>query len=62
MIPAWLARTEASSSIRPKLLKVQKEHLKDEHAASLHYLQGQARIVDIRRFGLRLRVRHNELG
>jgi tetratricopeptide (TPR) repeat protein len=39
-----------------QLLRVQKEHLKDEHAARLHYLLGQAREVDIRRFGLRLRV------
>ena len=38
------------------LLETQREHLKDEHAARLHYLQGQAREVDIRRFGLRLRV------
>jgi tetratricopeptide (TPR) repeat protein len=38
------------------LLKIQAEHLKDEHAARLHFLQGQAREVDIRRFGLRLRV------
>jgi pentatricopeptide repeat protein len=35
---------------------VQKEHLKAEHAARLHFLQGQAREVDIRRLGLRLRV------
>ena len=35
---------------------MQKEHLKDEHAARLHFLQGQAREVHIRRFGLRLRV------
>jgi tetratricopeptide (TPR) repeat protein len=39
-----------------ELLRVQKKHLEDEHAARLHYLQGQAREVDLRRFGLRLRV------
>jgi tetratricopeptide (TPR) repeat protein len=39
-----------------QLLKVQKKHLEEEHAARLHFLQGQAREVDIRRFGLRLRV------
>jgi hypothetical protein len=38
------------------LLEIQAEHLKDEHADRLHYLRGQAREVDIRRFGLRLRV------
>ncbi|GAC1672937.1 MAG: hypothetical protein NVS9B2_21150 [Steroidobacteraceae bacterium] len=38
------------------LLRVQKKHLEEEHAARLHFLQGQAREVDIRRFGLRLRV------
>jgi tetratricopeptide (TPR) repeat protein len=39
-----------------ELLRVQKKHLEDEHAARLHYLEGQAREVDLRRFGLRLRV------
>ncbi len=38
------------------LVKVQAKHLEEEHAARLHYLQGQASEVDIRRFGLRLRV------
>jgi tetratricopeptide (TPR) repeat protein len=38
------------------LVKVQARHLEDEHEARLHYLRGQAREVDIRRFGLRLRV------
>lgn len=49
-------KTEEFLSEQTALLKVQKEHLKDEHAARLHFLQGQAREVDIRRFGLRLRV------
>jgi len=48
--------TSAFLRDQSELLKVQKEHLKDEHAARLHYLRGQAREVDIRRFGLRLRV------
>jgi tetratricopeptide (TPR) repeat protein len=48
--------TSAFLKEQTQLLKIQKEHLKDEHAARLHFLQGQAREVDIRRFGLRLRV------
>jgi len=39
-----------------QLLETQNKHLEAEHAARLHYLRGQAREVDIRRFGLRLRV------
>lgn len=54
--PGVARKTEAFLVEQTELLKVQKEHLKDEHAARLHYLQGQAREVDIRRFGLRLRV------
>jgi tetratricopeptide (TPR) repeat protein len=38
------------------LVKVQARYLEDEHEARLHYLRGQAKEVDIRRFGLRLRV------
>jgi tetratricopeptide (TPR) repeat protein len=38
------------------LLEIQAEHLKDEHEARLHCLRGQAREVDIRRFGQRIRV------
>ena len=48
--------TSAFLKEQTDLLRVQKEHLKDEHEARLHYLRGQAREVDIRRFGLRLRV------
>ncbi|HLZ23957.1 MAG TPA: hypothetical protein VKQ30_17735, partial [Ktedonobacterales bacterium] len=48
--------TSAFLKEQTDLLKVQKEHLKQEHAARLHFLQGQAREVDIRRFGLHLRV------
>jgi tetratricopeptide (TPR) repeat protein len=54
--PEVARKTEAFLSEQTELLKVQKEHLKDEHAARLQYLRGQAREVDIRRFGLRLRV------
>jgi tetratricopeptide (TPR) repeat protein len=48
--------TSAFLKKQTQLLETQNEHLKDQHAARLHYLQGQAREVDIRRFGLRLRV------
>ena len=39
-----------------EVLKIQAAHLKAEHAARLHYLRGQAREVDVRRFGLRVRI------
>jgi tetratricopeptide (TPR) repeat protein len=39
-----------------QLLETQNKHLEEDHAARLHYLRGQAREVDIRRFALRLRV------
>jgi tetratricopeptide (TPR) repeat protein len=48
--------TSAFLHDQSELLKIQKKHLEDEHAARLHFLQGQAREVDLRRFGLRLRV------
>jgi len=48
--------TSAFLKEQTQLLRVQKEHLKDEHAARLHSLRGQAREVDIRRLGLHLRV------
>src|SRR4030088_2078603 len=54
--PGVCRKTEEFLSEQTQLLKVQREHLKDEHEARLHYLRGQAREVDIRRFGLRLRV------
>jgi len=54
--PGVARKTEEFLSEQTELLRVQKEHLKAEHAARLHFLQGQAREVDIRRFGLRLRV------
>jgi tetratricopeptide (TPR) repeat protein len=54
--PGVARKTEEFLSEQTRLLKVQREHLKDEHEARLHYLRGQAREVDIRRFGLRLRI------
>jgi tetratricopeptide (TPR) repeat protein len=54
--PGVARKTEDFLVEQTELLKVQKEHLKDEHAARLHLLRGQAREVDIRRLGLRLRV------
>lgn len=48
--------TSALLKQQARLLKIQTEHLKDEHEARLRYLRGQAREVDIRRFGLRMRV------
>ncbi len=54
--PGVARRTEAFLDDQSQLLKTQNEHLKAEHAARLHFLQGQAREVDIRRLGLRLRV------
>jgi tetratricopeptide (TPR) repeat protein len=54
--PGVARKTEEFLSDQSHLLKIQAEHLKDEHAARLHYLQGQAREVDLRRLGLRLRV------
>jgi tetratricopeptide (TPR) repeat protein len=39
-----------------QLLKVQKEHLKDEHALRMAHLRNQLREENVRRFGLRLRT------
>lgn len=54
--PGVARKTEEFLSDQSQLLKVQKRHVEEEHAARLHYLRGQAREVDIRRFGLRLRI------
>src|ERR1700722_11165083 len=54
--PGVARKTEEFLSDQSQLLKVQKRHLEEEHEARLHLLRGQAREVDIRRFGLRLRV------
>jgi len=54
--PGVALKTEAFLDKQAQLLEVQRKHLEEEHAARLHYLRGQAREVDIRRFGLRLRL------
>jgi tetratricopeptide (TPR) repeat protein len=54
--PEVARKTVEFLSKQSQLLDTQNAHLKEEHAARLHFLQGQAREVDIRRFGLRLRV------
>jgi tetratricopeptide (TPR) repeat protein len=48
--------TSAFLKKQAQLLETQNKHLQEEHPARLHYLRGQAREVDIRRFALRLRV------
>lgn len=54
--PGVARKTEIFLEEQALLLRTQTEHLKGEYPARLHYLQGQAKEVDIRRFGLRLRV------
>ncbi len=54
--PGVARKTEVFLDEQALLLRTQTEHLKGEYPARLHYLQGQAKEVDIRRFGLRLRV------
>src|SRR5258708_289747 len=54
--PEVARRTSDFLIDQSQLLRVQKKQLEEEHAARLHFLQGQAREVDLRRFGLRLRV------
>ena len=54
--PEVARETSAFLKKQAQLLDTQRRHLEDEHAARLHLLGGQAREVDIRRFGLRLRV------
>jgi tetratricopeptide (TPR) repeat protein len=48
--------TSAFLKKQTQLLETQNRHLEEEHPARLHYLRGQAREVDIRRFALRLRL------
>jgi tetratricopeptide (TPR) repeat protein len=48
--------TSAFLRKQSRLLDIQVRHLEEDHEARLHFLRGQAREVDIRRFGLRLRV------
>jgi tetratricopeptide (TPR) repeat protein len=54
--PEVARETAAFLRDQSRLINVQAAHLQDEHAARLQYLRGQAREVDIRRLGLRLRV------
>src|SRR5450755_758629 len=54
--PGVARKTEEFLTDQSQLLKIQKRHLEEEHEPRLHFLRGQAREVDIRRFGLRLRV------
>jgi len=51
--PGVARKTEEFLSEQTQLLKVQREHLKDEHEARLQYLRDQVREMDTRRFGLR---------
>src|ERR1700744_202381 len=50
--------SETSTFLRhqSKLLEMQTKHLEGQHGPRLHFLEGQAREVDLRRFSLRLRV------
>src|ERR1700722_10700881 len=54
--PEVARKTVEFLSKQSQLLETQNKHLEEDHAARLHYLRGQAREVDIRRFALRLRV------
>src|SRR5580704_5024438 len=54
--PEVARKTVEFLSQQSQLLDTQNKHLQDEHEARLHFLQGQAREVDLRRLGLRLRV------
>ena len=54
--PGVARRTEDFLIEQTELLRVQKEHLNDEHALRLAHLRHQLREGNLRRFGLRLRV------
>jgi tetratricopeptide (TPR) repeat protein len=54
--PEVARETAAFLKQQTQLLETQNRHLEQEHPARLHYLRGQAREVDIRRFALRLRL------
>jgi hypothetical protein len=54
--PGVARKTEIFLDKQAQILETQNQYLREEHAARLHFLQGQAREVDLRRFGLRLRV------
>jgi tetratricopeptide (TPR) repeat protein len=54
--PGVARKTEIFLEKHAQLLELQAANLRSEHASRLHFLQGQAREVDIRRLGLKLRV------
>jgi tetratricopeptide (TPR) repeat protein len=54
--PAVARRTEDFLIEQTQLLRVQKDHLNDEHALRLEHLRNQLREENVRRIGLRLRV------
>jgi tetratricopeptide (TPR) repeat protein len=54
--PGVARKTEIFLDKHAQLLDIQAAHLQSEHASRLHFLQGQAREVDIRRLGLKLRI------
>src|ERR1017187_8823178 len=54
--PGVARKTEEFLSEQTQLLKVQKEHLKDEHSLRVAHLRNQLREENVRRFGLRLRT------
>jgi tetratricopeptide (TPR) repeat protein len=54
--PGVARKTEEFLSDQSQLLKVQKQHLEDEHALRVAHLRNQLREEKVRRFGLRLRV------
>jgi tetratricopeptide (TPR) repeat protein len=54
--PEVARETSAFLKEQTELLKVQKEHAKDEHALRIAHLRNQLREENVRRLGLRLRV------
>ena len=54
--PGVARKTEAFLSEQTELLKVQKEHLKDEHTLRLAHLRYQGELLHGQRFGQRLRT------
>jgi tetratricopeptide (TPR) repeat protein len=54
--PGVARKTEIFLDKHAQLLELQAVNLRTEHASRLHLLRGQAREVDIRRLGLKLRV------
>jgi tetratricopeptide (TPR) repeat protein len=54
--PGVARKTEIFLDKHAQLLELQAHNLRSEHHSRLHFLQGQAREVDLRLLGLRLRV------